>query len=93
MRVKSFTTVVLRIIGLMSIIYGVMMLLFILVTLSMMSGLSGMSAPGMGSMFMLQLLLPGLMILLGIVLIAASRSLAGTLTRDLEDETPLPPQL
>ena len=38
MRIRSFTTVVLRIIGLMSIIYGVMMLLFILLTISTMSG-------------------------------------------------------
>ena len=92
MRIKSFTTVAFRIIGVMTIIYGVMMLLFILMTLSMMSGLSGMSAPGMGSMFMMQLLLPALMILLGIILIAASRALGGALTRDLEDVPP-PPQL
>ena len=91
MRITSFTTVVFRIIGVMTIIYGLMMLLFILVTFSMMSGLSGMNAPGMGSMFMMQLLLPALMILLGIILIAASRALGGALTRDLEEGPP--PQL
>jgi hypothetical protein len=93
MRIKSFTTVVLRIIGLMTIIYGLMMLLFILVTLAAASGYSGASLSGMGAMIMLQFLLPALMILLGIILMAASRALAGTLTRDLEDGAPPPPLL
>ncbi len=92
MRITSFTTVVFRIIGVMTIIYGLMMLLFILLTISTMSGFVGMGgAPGMGSVFMLQLFLPGLMILLGIILIAASRALGGALTRDLEEGPP--PQL
>jgi hypothetical protein len=90
MRIQSFTTVVLRIIGLMSIIYGLMTLLFILVTLSAFSGLgTGQGLSGMGSFVMLQFLLPALMIALGAVLIGASRALAGALTRDLEEETPL----
>lgn len=89
MRIRSFTTVVLRIIGLMSIIYGLMTLLFIIVTLSTFSGMvPGPGLSGMGSMIMLQFLLPTLMIALGAVLIAASRALAGALTRDLEDVTP-----
>lgn len=88
MRIRSFATVVFRIIGVMTIIYGLMMLLFILVTLSMMSGLSGMSTSGMGSVMLMQFLLPALMILLGIILIAASRALGGALTRDLDDGPP-----
>ncbi|HJU56957.1 MAG TPA: hypothetical protein VJ715_20395 [Pyrinomonadaceae bacterium] len=90
MRTRSFATVVLRIIGLMSIIYGLMTLIFILATLSIFSGMAsgpGMSGlSGMGSMIMLQFLLPTLMITLGALLIAASRALAGVLTRDLEDD-------
>lgn len=91
MRIRSFATVVFRIIGVMTIIYGLMMLLFILTTLAAVSGYSGMGMSGMGSMLMMQFLLPALMILLGIILIAASRALGGAITRDLEEGPP--PQL
>ncbi len=87
MRIRSFATVVLRIIGLMSIIYGLTTLIFILATLSVFSGMAaGPGLSGMGSMIMLQFLLPTLMIALGALLIAASRALGGVLTRDLEDD-------
>lgn len=86
MRLKSFTTVVIRIIGMMSIIYGLMTIIFILLTLSMFSDLaSGGRLSGMGSIIWLQLLLPILMFVIGIILIAASRSLANLLSGGLED--------
>lgn len=86
MRLRSFTTVVIRIIGMMSIIYGLMTLIFVLITISMISGYaSGLGASGLGSMIGMQLLLPILMCVIGIVLIAASRSLANALSGGLED--------
>lgn len=81
MRLRSFTTVIIRIIGMMSIIYGLMTALFILITFSMFSNFPG----GMGSMIWLQLLVPILMCLLGVVLLAASRNLAGAISGGLED--------
>ena len=86
MRLRSFTTVVIRIIGMMSIIYGLMMLIFVLFTISMITGIgSEMGSPGMGTMIWLQLMLPILMCVLGIALIAASRRLAKALCGGLED--------
>ena len=84
MRLRSFTTVAIRLLGLMSIFYGLLMIIFMLVTYVMFS--EGRFS-GMGSMIMVQLLLPGLMIVFGIVLIAASGSLADSLSRGLEDGT------
>ena len=86
MRLRSFTTVLIRIIGMMSIIYGLMTLIFVLFTISMMSGIgSQMSVPGMGSVIWMQLLLPILMSVIGIILIAASHGLAKALCGSLED--------
>jgi hypothetical protein len=87
MRLRSFTTVIIRIIGMMTIIYGLMTLIFVLFTISMMSGLgSSMGVSGMGSVIMMQLLIPALMCVIGIVLIGASRSLAKAICGGLEDE-------
>ncbi|HKC64600.1 MAG TPA: hypothetical protein VKB86_13245 [Pyrinomonadaceae bacterium] len=70
----------------MSIIYGLMTLIFVLFTVSMLSGIgSQMGAPGMGSIIWMQLLLPILMSVIGIILIAASRGLAKALCGGLED--------
>lgn len=87
MRLKSFTTVAIRLIGLMSLIYGLMTLIFMALMFFVFSDLGSMGRgmPGVGSMIWIQFLLPGLMILLGIILIAASRSLGESLSRGLED--------
>jgi hypothetical protein len=84
MRLRSFTTVAIRLMGLMSIFYGVLMVIFMLMTYVMLSdGRMGMS--GMGSMLFFQFLLPGLMIVFGIVLIVASPALGDSLSRGLEE--------
>lgn len=86
MRVRSFTTVAIRLFGLISIVYGVMMFIFILFTMFVLSGMmrdTGM--PGMGSAMSIQFILPVLMIVLGVILMAASRSLGDSLSRGLED--------
>lgn len=87
MRLKSFTTVAIRLIGLMSLIYGLMTLIFMALMFFVFSDMASMGGrvPGMGSMIWIQFLLPGLMILLGIILIAASRALGDSLSRGLED--------
>jgi len=87
MRLKSFTTVAIRLIGLVSLIYGLMTLIFMALMLFVFSDLASMGGrvPGMGSMIWIQFLLPGLMILLGIVLMVASRALGDSLSRGLED--------
>lgn len=82
MKTRSFTTVVIRIIGMMSIVYGLMTALFIFVTLSMISGFPG---EAMGSIIWMQMMLPIMMVVLGLVLIAASRTLGGALSVGLED--------
>jgi hypothetical protein len=83
MRVKSFTIVAIRLIGLLSIAYGLMTFIFILFTMFMLSDVMGRA--GMGSAISMQFILPVLMIVLGVVLLVASRSLGGTLSRGLED--------
>ena len=86
MRLKSFTTVAIRLIGLMSLIYGFMTLIFMALMFFVFSDLGSAGRfPGMNSMIWIQFLLPGLMILLGIILIAVSRSLGDMLSRGLED--------
>ena len=87
MRLKSFTTVAIRLIGLMSLIYGLITLVVMALMFFVFSDLASMGRgmPGVGSMIWIQFLLPGLMILLGIILIAASRALAESLSSGLED--------
>ncbi|MDQ3817671.1 MAG: hypothetical protein M3362_08275 [Acidobacteriota bacterium] len=81
MRLRSFTTVIIRIIGMMSIIYGLMTLLFVLFTVSMMSGMIA----SMSSVIGMQLLIPILMSAIGLILIVGSRGLAKALCGGLED--------
>ncbi|HUQ34218.1 MAG TPA: hypothetical protein VM095_19000 [Pyrinomonadaceae bacterium] len=82
MRLQSFTTVAIRLLGLMSIFYGLLMIAFMLVTFLMFSeGRTG----GLGGMFMMQFLLPGLMIAFGIILIIASRSLGASIASGLDE--------
>jgi hypothetical protein len=82
MRLQSFTTVAIRLMGLMSIFYGLMMIAFMFMTFLMFSeGRMG----GLGGMFMMQFLLPGLMIVFGIILIIASRSLGASIAGGLEE--------
>jgi hypothetical protein len=82
MRLKSFTTVAIRLMGLMSIFYGLLMVIFMLMTLFMFSeGRMG----GLGSVFLMQFLLPGLMIAFGVILIAASPAIAGAIAGGLDD--------
>lgn len=85
MRLRSFTTVAIRLMGLMSIFYGVLMVFFMFVTMAMFSSDARMGGMSMGSVFFVQFLLPGLMIVFGVVLIAASPALADSITRGLED--------
>jgi hypothetical protein len=86
MRLKSFTTVAIRLIGLMSLVYGLLTLIFMALTFFVFSDLGSVSRlPGVGSMLWIQFLLPALMVLLGIFLIASSRSLAGLLSSGLEE--------
>ncbi|HKQ99786.1 MAG TPA: hypothetical protein VJT09_03885 [Pyrinomonadaceae bacterium] len=83
MRLKSFTTVAIRLMGLMSIFYGVLMTIFLLVTFFMFSG--GAYTSGLGSVFLMQFLLPALLVVAGLILIAISTSLGESLSRGLED--------
>jgi hypothetical protein len=83
MRLRSFTTVAIRLMGLMSIFYGVLMVLFMFVTMAMFS--EGRMMGGMGSVLFVQFLLPGLMVVFGIILIAASSALGDSLSRGLEE--------
>jgi hypothetical protein len=86
MRLKSFTTVAIRLIGMMSIFYGLITLIFIAMTLFVFSDMgTGGRFPGMGSMLALQFLLPALMLIFGIILIVASRPLADSISGGLED--------
>lgn len=86
MRLRSFTTVAIRLIGLMSLIYGLLTLLVMALMFFVFSDMASMrGVSGMGSMIWIQFLLPGLMILLGIILIATSRALGDSLSRGLED--------
>jgi hypothetical protein len=86
MRLNSFTTIAIRLIGLMSIFYGILTIIFMALTFLMFSGFGAEGRfPGMGSMLLIQFLLPGLMILFGGILISASRSLADSISRGLED--------
>jgi hypothetical protein len=82
MRLRSFTTVAIRLIGMMSIFYGALMVVFMLVTFAM---FSETRMGGLGSVFFIQFLLPGLMIVFGIVLIAASQALGDSLSRGLDE--------
>jgi formate hydrogenlyase subunit 4 len=87
MRLRSFTTVAIRLMGLLSIFYGLITLIFIAMTMFVFSDMAGGGRyPGMGSMLALQFLLPALMLIFGIILIAASRSLADSISGGLEDE-------
>lgn len=83
MRVKSFTTVAIRLIGLISIVYGLMTFIFILFTMFMLSDVMGRA--GMGTALTMQFILPVMMIVLGIILMVVSRSLGDSLSRGLED--------
>jgi hypothetical protein len=87
MRLRSFSTVVIRIIGMMSIIYGLITLLFMLLTYSMLSGFGagGGFPPGMGTMIWLQLLLPILMSVLGLILLLGGRSIGNLICSGLDD--------
>jgi hypothetical protein len=68
--------------GVMSIFYGLLMVAFMFMTFFMFSeGRMG----GLGGMFMMQFLLPGLMIAFGIILIIASRSLGASISGGLEE--------
>jgi hypothetical protein len=82
MRLKSFTAVAIRLMGLMSIFYGVLMLIYILVTYTILSE-GRMSY--MGSVIMTQLLLPGTLIVFGFIFIGISRLLGDVISRGLED--------
>lgn len=82
MRLRSFTTVAVRLMGLMSIFYGVLMVVFMLLTYLM---LSGGRMEGMGSVLFFQFLLPGMMIIFGIILIVASPALGDSMSKGLED--------
>jgi hypothetical protein len=82
MRLQSFTTVAIRLMGLMSIFYGLLTVCFMFMTFVMFSD-SRMG--GLGGVFLMQFLLPGLMIAFGIILIAASRSLAASIAGGLDD--------
>lgn len=83
MRLRSFTTVAIRLMGLMSIFYGVLMIAFLLTTYLM---LAEARMSSLGSVFLIQFLLPGMMMIFGIILIGASSSLAGVISGGLEDE-------
>lgn len=83
MRLRSFTTVAIRLMGLMSIFYGLLMVAFLMTTYVMYAE-ARMSS--LGSIFFMQFLLPGLMIIFGIILIAASQPLAAAISGRLEDE-------
>ena len=88
MRLRSFTTVAIRLIGMMSVFYGLLMLIFIAVTYFMLSDLGSggrFGGSGLGSMLMIQFLLPGLMLIFGIVLIAASAPLGAAISKGLEE--------
>jgi hypothetical protein len=88
MRLRSFTTVAIRLIGMMSIFYGLITLIFIAMTFFVFSDLGAGGRFGgseLGSMLMLQFLLPSLMLILGIVLIAASGPLADAISKGLEE--------
>jgi hypothetical protein len=82
MRLRSFTTVAIRLLGLMSIFYGFLIILFMILTYLIFS-VGRMYE--MSSMSWLQLLLPLMMIVFGAILIAGSRFLAGMLSGGLED--------
>jgi hypothetical protein len=82
MRLRSFTTVAIRLMGLMSIFYGFLMILFMILTYLIFS--EGRMY-GMSSLVWIQLLLPIMMIVSGAILIAGSRSLAGMISGGLED--------
>ncbi len=88
MRLRSFTTVAIRLLGLLSIAYGLITIIFLGATIYMFSDMAGgrFSGSGMGSMLAIQFLLPSLMIILGIILIAFSRPLADAISGGLEDE-------
>jgi inner membrane protein involved in colicin E2 resistance len=79
MRLQSFTTVAIRLMGVMSIFYGLLMVFFMLVTFFM------FSEGRMGGVYMMQFLLPGLMIAFGVILIAVSRSLAASISGGLDE--------
>jgi hypothetical protein len=83
MRLRSFTIVAIRLLGLMSIFYGFLMIIFMILTVFMFS--EGRLYDGISSVLWLQLLLPVMMIVFGAILIAASRSLAGVISGGLED--------
>ena len=88
MRLRSFTTVAIRLIGLLSVFYGLIMLIFIAMTYFVFSDLGSagrFGGSGLGPMLMLQFLLPGLMLIFGIILIVASPVLADALSKNLED--------
>ena len=85
MRIKSFSTVVIRIIGMMTIIYGLITLLYIAIMYFMFADFGPGARTMMGSMLWLQLLLPILMIVIGLVLIAAGRSLSNAICSGLDE--------
>jgi hypothetical protein len=71
----------------MSIIYGLITLLFMLLTYSMLSGFGSQRGlpSGMGSMLWLQLLLPILMCVLGLILLLGGRSIGNLICSGLDD--------
>jgi hypothetical protein len=87
MRLRSFTTVAIRLLGLLSIAYGLITIIFVAVTIYMFSDMAGgrFSGSDMGSMLTIQFLLPAMMIILGIILIALSRPIADAISGGLEE--------
>ncbi|HEX8844221.1 MAG TPA: hypothetical protein VF791_06240 [Pyrinomonadaceae bacterium] len=87
MKLKSFSTVAIRIIGLMTIVYGILAMLYIVISFLFLFKDLGPEASyaGLGSMLLLQFLLPMLMVLVGIILIAASRALSNSICSGLEE--------
>jgi hypothetical protein len=67
----------------MSVIYGIVTLLFLLLTYYMLS--EGGFPSGMGSMIWLQLLLPILMCVIGLVLIFGGRAIGNAICSGLDD--------
>jgi integral membrane sensor domain MASE1 len=82
MRLRSFTTVAIRLMGLMSIFYGVLMVTYMLLTYVV---FAEARMGGLGSVIFIQFLLPGLLIIFGIILIAVSPALGDSMSKGLED--------
>lgn len=85
MRLRSFTIVAIRLIGLILILYGIITIIFMLMTIFMFSGMAGAAFSEMGSVIWIQFLLPGLIIVFGVILMAASNSLGEQISSGLED--------